>query len=446
MHDPSLRSLRASKHYALGVILFSAVVDWLVAYLTLPNLPLIVTDIMGAPLSVAGLTLASFAPAALVASPVFGLISDRMRRNGKGGHVRIPFLAASVLVGACGVCFIVAILWRNLPMLFVARFLAGFGGGGLMTMTFIMMSEYWPDKDEQAKVLGLHISVSGIGQVAGPVLGGTLYSVQPWSPFLVIVGLSVVDFVLRFVMIEAKPEVTGSAELDASNSSATIQDLTQNDSVKGMQGEMQEMRLDDSGACQEPDKGKHLWTAMIPALLPCLFITVAIAGISALQSGLPVYLANTYAADASTVGLFYLYLLAPSMITAPLSAYLTPRCGLKRVVGAGLALALAAAALLAVFTSGGAHMGSLHLFGGLIGVCSGCTYLALVPVIPLVSARAPARHRGGASGAWVSTSINVGMMVGPVVGGVLFDQIGWWAVMVDCSAFLAVSVGLLVFL
>ncbi|KAI8607570.1 hypothetical protein BC830DRAFT_1158458 [Chytriomyces sp. MP71] len=65
-------TFRATKNYALVVICFASFTDMLASEISLPILPLIVTDIFNQEPYVSGLVIAAFAPGSILAGPIFG--------------------------------------------------------------------------------------------------------------------------------------------------------------------------------------------------------------------------------------------------------------------------------------------------------------------------------------------------------------------------------------
>lgn len=123
-------------------------------------------------------------------APIWGQLSDRFgRRN---------LLAASMLaMSLSNGLFAFALYYKMLPLLFVAKALAGASGGNLSITQAVVADLYEPR--ERAKKFGVIGAGFGIGMVLGPYLGGKLIdpSIMPWftivTPFVFSTLLSVLS-------------------------------------------------------------------------------------------------------------------------------------------------------------------------------------------------------------------------------------------------------------
>lgn len=139
-----------------------------------------------------GLLLASFPLAQFFATPVLGQLSDK--------HGRRPILAIS-LAGAClsYVLFALGVVWRSIPMLFVARILAGVTGGNVSAAQAAVADITAPE--HRARNFGFIGAAFGLGFIIGPYLGGVLSdpTVVSWfdasTPFWFAAALSLVNVV-----------------------------------------------------------------------------------------------------------------------------------------------------------------------------------------------------------------------------------------------------------
>src|SRR6185295_4045435 len=102
-----------------------------------------------------------------LATPILGQLSDRFGRK--------KVLAFSIFGTAVGyVLFAIAILERNLPLLFFARALDGITGGNL-SVAQAVIADVTPPKD-RAKRFALIGAAFGAGFVLGPYIGAKLSS------------------------------------------------------------------------------------------------------------------------------------------------------------------------------------------------------------------------------------------------------------------------------
>jgi MFS transporter, DHA1 family, tetracycline resistance protein len=136
-----------------------------------------------------GALLATMAVASTVAAPFWGALSDRVGRK--------PIVLISQLVSLGG--YIALALAPTLGTLFIARGIAGIGGGNLgVTQSYI--ADVTPEKYRDRAYAAFGV-MFGLGIVLGPVTGGFLVHYGFALPFLVSAGLELINIglTLRFL-------------------------------------------------------------------------------------------------------------------------------------------------------------------------------------------------------------------------------------------------------
>ena len=138
-----------------------------------------------------GALLATMAVAGAIAAPFWGALSDRIGRK--------PIVLISQVISLVGYLLLA---WApSLAMLYVARGIAGFGGGNLgVTQSYIADVTDEASRDKAYAAFGV---MFGAGIVLGPVLGGALVHVGFWLPFVVSAGIEVVNIVLTVFFLPA---------------------------------------------------------------------------------------------------------------------------------------------------------------------------------------------------------------------------------------------------
>ncbi|CAG8439918.1 5459_t:CDS:10 [Dentiscutata heterogama] len=131
--------------------------------------------------------------------PTYGALSDIFGR-------KYVFLAAILLfeLGSllCG-------LSVNMTMLIISRGIAGMGGGGLIGMVLIIISEIVSIKD-RGKYQGMIGGCFGIASVVGPLLGGAFTDKVTWRwAFFINLPLGVITFISVVILLHL-PIPTGS--------------------------------------------------------------------------------------------------------------------------------------------------------------------------------------------------------------------------------------------
>jgi len=137
-----------------------------------------------------GLLTAAYPIAQFFAAPILGQLSDKAGRR--------PVLAFSLAGTALSyVLFALAILWRDIPLLFFSRILDGITGGNISVAQAAIADV--SDSTNRAKNFGLMGAAFGLGFIIGPFIGGKLAdpSVLPWfnaaTPFWFAAILSVLN-------------------------------------------------------------------------------------------------------------------------------------------------------------------------------------------------------------------------------------------------------------
>ncbi len=166
-------------------------VDVLGTMIMVPLLPYVAQH-YGARGFTVGLLLTMSAVASTIAAPIWGSVSDRL------GRKRIVLI--SQMVSLAG--YVALATASSLAMLFVARAVAGFGGGNLgVTQSYIADVTAEPDRDRAYALFGV---LFGVGIVLGPVLGGFLIRFGFGVPFAVAASIELVTIGLTLRFLPAR--------------------------------------------------------------------------------------------------------------------------------------------------------------------------------------------------------------------------------------------------
>ena len=157
---------------ALPIVLFTVFLDVLGVGILIPVLPQLIHSIFlpaGYSLNTAfvllGWLTAIFPLMQFFATPILGQLSDRFGRK--------KVLAASISGTVLGyVLFAIAILMKNIPLLFASRALDGITGGNISVARAAVADVTPPERRTQN--FGLMGAVFGIGFVFGPYIGARL--------------------------------------------------------------------------------------------------------------------------------------------------------------------------------------------------------------------------------------------------------------------------------
>lgn len=145
--------------------------------------------------------------------PIFGSLADAL---GRGRIYNIGFFTISIFTLLCGFA-------PTLPVLVLFRVLQGIGGAMVMANGMAIATESYPPS-ERGKNLGLLASVSAIGSIAGPSIGGMVIGFWGWrSSFLITAAISFIAFVTTYFFIpRGRKAVTETRRFDVPGAALLI--------------------------------------------------------------------------------------------------------------------------------------------------------------------------------------------------------------------------------
>jgi multidrug resistance protein len=178
----------------VGTLFFIVFIDLVGFGVVIPLLPYYGLAFHATPFEITSM-MACYSLAQFFASPLLGMISDRVGRK--------PVILASL------VCSVVSYIWLgfagSLWMLFAARLLAGAGAGNISAAQAYVADVTPPD--QRAKGMGMIGAAIGLGFTVGPAIGGAVAGGNAQSahlawPAFVAAALSAAAFVLAFTRLE----------------------------------------------------------------------------------------------------------------------------------------------------------------------------------------------------------------------------------------------------
>jgi MFS transporter, DHA1 family, tetracycline resistance protein len=191
--DPiNRRSLMKNIHHIVRSPVFlmalTVFIDFTGFGLVIPLLPFW-AEHLGATALVIGLLSTSFALVQFVFTPMLGALSDRVGRK--------PIIMGSLLIEALS--FALTALAGSLPLLFVARAIGGLGASNLGSAQAVVADV--TSRKERARSMGMIGAAIGLGFVVGPALGGLLAPLGPALPFLVAMGVALLNVILVWAFL-----------------------------------------------------------------------------------------------------------------------------------------------------------------------------------------------------------------------------------------------------
>jgi EmrB/QacA subfamily drug resistance transporter len=358
----------------------------------------------------------------VVAMPLFGRLGDLLGRPRVYRSAIVVFLAASF---ACGVSV-------SMPMLVVARFVQGVGGGGIMGLTQAMVADLVPIRD-RGRYAWMSPSVWAVSSFLGPVMGGLFADHASWR-LVFLVNLPVGLLALRMIAgaFTAVPPVRRERSLDLTGAALLVGSVGLLALVAGVAGES--LRWDDPALPA---------LALVGVVLGVLFLlqerraadpvvtlrffrvpTVRIVAAStffigasnfAMAAFLPLLLQVVTGASATASGLALLPVSVCITLSSTLSGRYLARTGRYRWFPAAGAAVFALGMLLLTQVDQGAGPFQVWTATGLAGLGLGLgtpTYLlAMQNVLPHADV--------GQASALAMFARMLGQVFGPAVGGAL---------------------------
>jgi MFS transporter, DHA1 family, tetracycline resistance protein len=190
--------MTAEQKRSLAIIFFTVFLDLVGFGIILPLIPYLARELSATPLEI-GLLMAIFSFMQFLFSPLWGSLSDRFGRR--------PIILIS-LMGAIGAYTLFAFS-HTLTYLFVARGLAGFFAANISAAQ-AYIADITP-KDKRSVGMGLIGAAFGLGFIMGPAIAGLTGPIGEYlgdqPPFgiqfsaLVAAGLNLLNLILAFFML-----------------------------------------------------------------------------------------------------------------------------------------------------------------------------------------------------------------------------------------------------
>lgn len=193
------------KNKSLITIFLVVFIDLLGFGIILPLLPYIAEKFQATPFTI-GILSAVYSFFQLIASPILGRLSDRYGRK--------KLLIISQLGSAIG--YLILGLANSLPLVFISRVIDGITGGNIS-----VAQAYIADvttKENRAKGMGLIGAAFGLGFIFGPAIGGAMSKISYSAPayFATLISLTTVlttAFFLKETVNEKKAKTSPKTRL-----------------------------------------------------------------------------------------------------------------------------------------------------------------------------------------------------------------------------------------
>ena len=380
---------RAPLPPGFGAIWSSVAIDLVGFGIVLPLLPLY-AERFGASATQVGLLVASFSIAQFALAPVWGRVSDRVGRK--------PVLVLSLVGTAIG--SLLTGLAGSLAVLFLGRVVDGASGASVSVAQAAVADVATPA--ERARLFGLLGAAFGLGFVGGPALGAVAALGGRRLPFLLAAAIAGANAVWA---LRRLPE-THAGHARSAGATQTAAQPQERSQPESSLGQPEEAGRGHDGASQGPGLGRLAAVAFVSLVSFSAFeATFALFG----ERRLGFHLASTgavFAAIGVVIVVVQVGLVRPAV----------RRLGEEGTLRAGLALTGVGLLTLAGVRSRVALVVPLLL----VTVGQG---LVTPSLSSTVAGRADRARRGAALGIQQSAG-GLARVVGPSVGGALFQHAG----------------------
>ena len=358
---------RRGRRVAIAVGVGAVTIDAALLGLIAPLLPDI-EQRTGAGDATLGLALAAYAVPIALFSLWLGRVADSMGR-------RALLMAGLSFVAAGSVLIAIS---TSIELLLAARVIQGIGSAASWISGMALVSDTAPP-GKRGEALGLALSATGVGSIAGPALGGVTADLVSFSaPFLICCGVALGLLGAAVVGLPRETPRSGAA-------------------MPAWPAIVQATR-----------SGVGAWGAAI------LFGTACALGV--IEVVAPLDLDERLGLSSATIGLLFAGSIAVDAALSPFAGRWGDRRGRRGPVAAGLALTALSVALLAVLPGIGGTAVALGVYGAGFS-------LAVAASVPWLDEAFAEESRGLAYGVQ-NVLYAVGYVVGPIAGGLLLDHAG----------------------
>ncbi|OZJ03935.1 hypothetical protein BZG36_02931 [Bifiguratus adelaidae] len=390
-----LVSVRGSTLFLLATVGLGLFVDAVIYGIVIPIMPFILNNIhegrsltapvefgkdqsLGVASQDTGILLAVYAAGMLIGAPFFGHFGNKSK------HRRIPMLLGIIGLLAATILFMFANAYW---LLVIARFLQGVSGACVWTLGLCLVADrYEPDKIgiEMGKVMPMF----SLGILAGPPIGGALFQYLGYrASFIFCVILAALDFTFRALIVEKRNNPAEWFEKVSKPVDAALIYV----------------------ANPPPYAQVSTWTLLKgPRMLSANLLAFANAVMfGMLEPTLTAHLAECL----------------PSFFSSPLAGWLTDKFGAKVVTLIGLVTVTVTSCVMSLPN---AQTGIIPLVFILI-VNGFFSSFVITPVLAEISHVVLATGAVNGDGyAIFNIAFSVGLVIGPIVGGVAFNNIGFF--------------------
>ncbi|KAJ7630470.1 MFS general substrate transporter, partial [Roridomyces roridus] len=325
----------------------------------------------------------------------------------------------------------------NYAVMCVSRVLQGFGSTMVWVVGLALLCDSTPEQ-YIGKQLGLSMVGLSLGFLAGPPIGGALYTRFGFrGPFISGIILALLDLIGRLLIIERKDALRwGHDPAAVPVTPSQEEEEKSTDAATSPQPEQQPSRISLAGVI-----ARLFTSSRAVAVIAVTFLYGIIY--SAQEPTLPLHTQTVWGLNSKQVGLVYLAGVIPTLFSGPLSGWLSDKRGVEWLSVICILLSIPWWGIMIL-------QGRLALFIVAYALASFFISGLLSPIVAEFAA--VARSIDGVGYGHVYGAFNlvygIGTCLGPVIGGQVYahlkDKDGWMAINLLSVGLLSVSL-LLIF-
>ncbi|KAJ5820971.1 uncharacterized protein N7525_010255 [Penicillium rubens] len=397
------RELRASGGFVLVAMCLSTFTDNFVYSMVIPILPYLLMNNITSSDEIqqwTSILLAAYGAALLVASPLVGLISDRIQSR------KSPLIFGYIAIAVSTSVF----LFGHSPaLLIIARVCQGLSGAVVGVLSFAIVADT-ASPEKRGEYMAFVSTSYTWGVISGPVIGGLLFDhFGVHGAFAFPVFMLICDVILRIMILEK-----GNRE----------------ESLPPLAGEEAPLLPPKDGS----KASLHLRDFVDMRFMTAVLSEITISSIlAAFETTLPLFTMEAYKWSSTNAGLVFLGISLPSFLSIPLSRY---GRDWKRRRTIAIELILAFFPLVALRITDGPspshQIGFIALVtgAGLFLTTSQAQVMAevsdAVREIEVTRGVDPNQRSGMGTGyAFCNMAIAIGQFVGPLIAGYARLYLGW---------------------
>ncbi|KAF9195357.1 hypothetical protein BGZ50_004733 [Haplosporangium sp. Z 11] len=409
---PFLYGFRTSKHFITLTILLALFTDMVTYGIIIPIMPSIIEHMNGSS-TMTGVLVSVYAAGIMTASPVFGILSDKMASR------RLP-----MMIGLSGllIATIIFMFARTYWLLIFARFFQGVSGGAVWTLGLALMSDSFP-VNEMGVQMGKSLIGHTLGLLGGPPIGGLLHDAfGARAPFYFCIAFSLLVIFCLTILIEVRAD-------EAIELRRYGVELRERLRAKGFD-------------FPEPTKTSIWKLITTKRMIAAVSVTVLEAfDLSSLEPTLPYYLRERFNMTEGQIGLVFIAFTMPTIIS-PLAGWVSDRYGAK--ILCSCAVFICGCFMLILGIENKPLWGIILTLVG-IGLSTSSFIAPVLGEISAVVRRTGDKDAYARAFAIFNIAFSFGMLIGPIIAGAIYQNSSFFWNCLTTACILFIFVPILVF-